>query len=158
MPEPKGTPDVFVCPSVPEDVEYLGSRLRQADIDEITANGGLTPHEALEAGLANSTICQSAHYKGEPFLMFGAAPVLDNVGLVWMLGSDVISKAWLPVLRRSRDCLQELHDEFDLLFNYVDARNTVHIKWLRWLGFSFINLHPEFGVGRLPFYEFVRIN
>ena len=56
MPEPKGTPDLFVCPSVPEDVEYLGSRLRQADVDEITANGGSTPHEALEAGLAHSTM------------------------------------------------------------------------------------------------------
>lgn len=158
MPGPSGTLDAYVKPSVPGDVEYLGARMRQADADEVMAHSGRQPGEALQLGFEHSTACRTGFYKDEPMLMFGASYVDDNVGMVWMLGSDLITKAWVPVLRQSRGWLQELHDEFDLLFNYVDARNTVHIKWLKWLGFSFINLHPEFGVGRLPFYEIVRIN
>ena len=44
-----------------------------------------------------------------------------------------------------------------MIWNYVDARNVVHIKWLKWLGFTIINKHNQFGIGRIPFYEFVKI-
>ena len=42
--------------------------------------------------------------------------------------------------------------------NYVDARNITSIKWLKHLGFVLIKRVEEFGVGKKPFYEFVRIN
>ena len=39
----------------------------------------------------------------------------------------------------------------------VDARNELHIKWLKFMGFKFIQRHENFGVAKLPFYEFLRI-
>jgi hypothetical protein len=33
----------------------------------------------------------------------------------------------------------------------------VHIKWLRWMGFTFISSHPKFGTEGRLFLEFVRI-
>jgi hypothetical protein len=33
----------------------------------------------------------------------------------------------------------------------------VHIKWLRWMGFTFIASHPNFGTEGRLFYEFARI-
>lgn len=44
-----------------------------------------------------------------------------------------------------------------ILFNCVDQRNEVHINWLRWLGFKFVRIIPEYGIQKLPFIEFVRI-
>ena len=157
MPGPKGTPDAYVRPSVLEDVEYLAPRLRDEDVAEARAHSGLSAYDALKIGFENCLNCGTGVLKDEPILMFGASQILPDVGMVWMLGTDKIAEGRVSVLRQSKEWLAELHEEFELLFNYVDARNEVHIKWLKWLGFSFINLHPEFGVGKLPFYQIVRI-
>tara|TARA_Y100001938_G_C8052372_1_gene412524 strand:- start:709 stop:1185 length:477 start_codon:yes stop_codon:yes gene_type:complete len=157
MPGPKGTPDAYVRPSVLEDVEYLAPRLRDEDVAEAQAHSGVSAYDALKIGFENCLNCGTGVLKDEPILMFGASQILPDVGMVWMLGTDKIAEGRVSVLRQSKEWLAELHEEFELLFNYVDARNEVHIKWLKWLGFSFINLHPEFGVGKLPFYEIVRI-
>jgi hypothetical protein len=47
---------------------------------------------------------------------------------------------------------------FPLLHNFTDARNVVHHRWLRWLGFNFIARHERYGAAGLPFLEFVRIS
>ena len=41
--------------------------------------------------------------------------------------------------------------------NYVDERNTTSIRWLKHLGFVLIKRIEDYGVGKKPFYEFVRI-
>lgn len=47
---------------------------------------------------------------------------------------------------------------FALLTNYVDARNAVSIRWLRWLGFEIEPAAP-FGIHGLPFHRFsMRVN
>ena len=157
MPDQQDTPNAYVRPAIEQDVEWLASRLRQADIDEIDAYAGITPLEALSEGYKRSTKCFTGICEDDPFILFGAVPVTEGAGAVWLLGSDGINKARMPFLRQSKEWLEVLHEDFPLLFNYVDARNTVHIRWLRWLDFKFINLHHQFGVGQLPFYEFVRI-
>ena len=49
------------------------------------------------------------------------------------------------------------NEKHPLLSNYVDAINELHIKWLKWCGFTFINKHEKYGVEQRPFYEFVRL-
>ena len=39
----------------------------------------------------------------------------------------------------------------------MDARNDLHIKWLKWMKFTFINKVNEFGYEKKPFYEFIKI-
>jgi hypothetical protein len=34
---------------------------------------------------------------------------------------------------------------------------VVHIRWLRWMGFTFIKSHPKYGAEGRLFLEFVRI-
>ena len=92
-----------------------------------------------------------------PFMIFGARKVRKNVGCVWALGSDDLLKVKVGFLRLSKTYLNTLHEDFPFLFNYVDARNKVHIRWIKWLGFKIINVHPKFGVDQIPFYEFVRL-
>jgi hypothetical protein len=44
----------------------------------------------------------------------------------------------------------------EYVYNYTYAKNTVHHRWLKWLGFTFlrkVNLGPE---GK-PFIEFAKI-
>ena len=60
-------------------------------------------------------------------------------------------------LRQSRIELKKVHKEFPVLFNYIDARNTVHLRWLKFMGFTIIKKLEIFGYEGRPFYEFVKI-
>ena len=45
----------------------------------------------------------------------------------------------------------------NLEIEFVDERNTTSIRWLTHLGFVLIKRIEDYGVGKKPFYEFVRI-
>jgi len=60
-------------------------------------------------------------------------------------------------LKESKAQLAKLHEQYPVLFNVVDARNEVHVRWLRYMGFTFIRKHPNWGPEGRLFYEFVRI-
>tara|TARA_R100001369_G_scaffold86882_1_gene121808 strand:- start:327 stop:782 length:456 start_codon:yes stop_codon:yes gene_type:complete len=142
--------------STQEDVFELAAKMRLADIREVKASSGFTPIEALQLGF-DSGRPQSIIHKGEIIGMFGCAHVDDLTGCPWMLGSDKIPLIKRDLLTQSVDWVKEVQQQYPLLINYVDARNKVAIKWLSHIGFSFVKLVPDFGVERIPFYEFVRI-
>jgi hypothetical protein len=157
MPDPNDTADLGIRRSFIEDVDWLAPRLRDADINEVKASMDWNPEQALIYGFYESSVCMSAVRNNKPFVMFGVVEVEPEVGAIWLLGSSMIETSWVFFLRKSKLWLDVLHKDYPLLFNYVDQRNEVHIRYLKWLGFTFINLHPQFGAGKLPFYEFVRI-
>jgi hypothetical protein len=68
---------------------------------------------------------------------------------------DSLDKRWF--LRKSKEVLAEMQKKYPLLFNVVDARNEVHVKWIGWLGFTFVKKHLNWGPEGRMFYEFVRI-
>ncbi len=79
------------------------------------------------------------------------------LGYVWMVATDRLVKYQREFIRESRKWLDEAHEEYPMLGNFVDARNTLHIRWLDWMGFHFINRFEEWGFERRPFLQFVRI-
>lgn len=103
-----------------------------------------------------------ADVEGTPEMIFGcsATDAAPTVGIPWMLGTPVIvSPKWrMTFLRETRRAVEAWQAEYPILHNFIDARNTVHMRWLRWLGFTFIALDETHGPFGLPFYEFVRIN
>lgn len=136
-------------------VDHLSKHLRRADLDEIEAMAGVTSGEALRASLALSThaYCVLGRH-GEPAAMFGAAPhPLPGVGVVWMLGTDAIRTEAVGIARRTRRYFDELNDPYPVLWNYIDGRNEVSLRWLRWGGFRLIG-QAEFS-GH-PFHIFAR--
>jgi len=68
-----------------------------------------------------------------------------------------LKKISLSFIRNCKGVCDILQKDYQLLNNFVDARNTLHINWLKWMGFSFINKHQRYGVERRLFYEFVKI-
>lgn len=144
-----------------EDTHRLAPRLRKADLDEISASSGERPQLALLRGLMESEECYSvfADHGEPPLAMFGIVRMAENpsVGQVWLLGSDDIKFNSIGFLRRSKEWVELFQLKFPVLYNNIDARNTVHIKWLQWLGFQFINELQNYGNERRTFYHFVRI-
>ena len=141
-----------------DDIKDLAPLLRHSDIEEIKASAGLSAAEALFLGVClGKPALTFIEPKGGLAGMFGVTPTNDPyVGAVWMLSSDAIEKYPIHFLRRCKPWVDKFNETYPVLTNYVDQRNTLHIRWLRWLGFSFVRLIP-YGVNQLPFYEIVRV-
>lgn len=147
-----------IRPATPEDVVALAPRLRAADLQEIAARSGRRPEDVLLDGVTKSRECYAAELaSGEVIALFGVGDTPEpRLGGVWLLGSDAIFSVRLTFLRHSLRWVRALSRGYDLLGNFVDERNTVHIAWLRWLGFRFLRRLP-LGVNKEPFLEFVRL-
>jgi hypothetical protein len=147
-----------VRPAVENDVTSLAPRLRAADVQEVEAHG-YTPEQALHEGFWFTKAFTAVDRHGTPVCMFGVAPMHDpSVGAVWLLGTDLVKENRMSFLRLSLKWTMEFHKTFTVLGNIVDERNTVHIEWLRWLGYSFHRRIPDYGPQRRPFLEFARLH
>ena len=144
-----------------KDAGFLAANLRKEDIDEVRAQSGSSPQEGILYCYFMSKPCVTMiSRKGKIMGLYGVVPEGGKTGRIWMLGceemvNDVQDKC--RFLQESKRQLAKLQKSYPLLFNVVDARNKVHIKWLRWMGFTFIQKHSEWGPERRLFYEFVRI-
>jgi hypothetical protein len=141
-----------------EDLKYLAPRLRYEDKREILASTGLLPYEALLKGyLENVIVFTIVNKKNIPVGIFGVNDCGNGVGAIWLLASEDLTTAQISFLRQCRDVVKVLNTKYKILWNFVDCRNSLHIKWLKWCGFKFIN-KQNYGVLNKPFYEFIRIN
>lgn len=152
----------IVRPATLEDAHNLAPRLRPADLQEIAAGSGEAPVVALCRGVADSSVCYAIVSPSDPqavFGLFGVTPLQGAVGVgaVWLLGSPDLTRISVKFLRHSHEWLARLFEGYQLLGNLVDARNTVHIRWLKWLGFRFVCLRPAFGKGGETFIEFCKL-
>ena len=143
-----------------DDIDFLAPNLRQADRNECLAATGCEPHNVMLEGLkqGEKTLTMVAP-TGIPVGLLGVGKsIIEDAGAIWLVATDDIEKYQMTFLRHSKRVLKELQQDYLALHNYVDARNSLHIKWLKWMGFKFINKFDRFGVEQRPFYEFVRIN
>ena len=139
------------------DCIYLSEHLRKEDIQEIKAVvGNLPPLLSLLIGHKLSAvplvICDA---ESKPVAMLGVVPN-GLIGFIWMVGTDDLKKISLSFLRNSKDVCDVLKGKHQILHNYVDKRNKLHINWLKWMGFSIIN-EVNYGIENRKFYEFVKI-
>ena len=142
-----------------EDLEYLAENLRDADKAEIRAMVGWETLPALRYALKHSKICKTGLLDThEPVLIYGVTPSGNpHLGSIWMLATDRLLKGQTTFLRKSREEINEISKGYRGVFNYTDARNELHHKWLKWCGFTFLRKLDEYGVEKRPFYEFVKL-
>lgn len=143
----------------PGDEYDLAPRLRKADLQEIEAASAQDPIDALREGAEKSVpSCTIIGNIGFVAGMFGVVPE-DHFGRVWLLGSDELVTKPLSrqFLSECKSFLNGIERMYPAIGNIIDARNTLHIKWLRWLGFTFIRRIPDYGVERREFLEFIKL-
>ena len=137
--------------------DRISTNLRACDLDEIEVMGAVAPDAALRASVELSSHAYAVlDASGEPVAMFGAAPhPLPGVGIVWMLGTDGITREGRSIARATRRYFDELNAAYSILWNYIDARNTASLRWLRWGGFRLLG---ETRFGPHLFHIFARTN
>ena len=152
--------DHYLIETTLQDIDYLAPRLRQADVAECYAATGKEPKEALLDGYNQGDFTFTlSPKKGVRVGLWGVcpSPLFKSAGVIWMVATDELLEYQMKFLRRSKIYIELIQQEYPLLHNVVDARNELHIKWLKWMGFKFIQLHEEYGLEKRPFYEFIRI-
>ena len=151
----------YVRETIPKDIFQLENKLRKADKEELFKATGKDPKIVLRNSYILSTECFSIVCNCKPkekvIGVFGVVEHGGN-GIIWMVGSDLLvtKKHSKKFIRQTKKWVDSLNDRYPLLFNAVDKSNTVHIRWLKWSGFTFINEKP-WGAFGLPFIEFARI-
>jgi hypothetical protein len=127
----------------------VASNLRQEDLREVVEGHGLQPTIAIPlASLEGFCV----HFTVPDGRIAGLAGVGDD-GKVWMLTTSAILDFPVTFARESKRFIESRTES--VLWNYVDKRNTVHIKLLKFLGFNFLEEVP-FGPNQLPFIRFER--
>ena len=144
-----------VLPIHPDEVDGLLPQVRQADLDEIEGALGVSMREALMDGVTGSCKVAKIVVGDKVLAVFGDAdcPGLPGVGVPWLISTVHVerhAKAFLQVCRPEVANMMTRHHG---LLNFVDVRNTVAIRWLKWLGFTFEAAIP-YGLADEPFYPF----
>ncbi len=131
--------------------QILNDGLRKQDVDELAAQGN-TPEDTLSIAAHDSGhLCFTIHVDGVAAAIFGVVPLASpGHGSPWLLGSDRVLTIPRELVREGRVWVDWLASVYPHLENYVDARNTVSIAWLKSMGFTFdgasfpASHHPTF--------------
>lgn len=139
-----------------EDVDILVANMRPADMAELLATHDCDPHHALLHAISISPHRWAMDVNGELGFIGGFVPVslLGGIGSPWLLGTTLLNRypgALTKVAMHYRDIGLGL---YPVLTNYVDARNTKSIRWLRRLGYTIADEATPYGPQRMPFYKF----
>ena len=131
---------VELRPAVEADIAVIASDPREADVVEMRALGyGF--EEALHNSLARSDWALTATVDGVPVCMMGVAPVsvIFGEGAPWLLSANGVLKAQKSLLKTCGPVVGRMLATYPRLLNIVDSENAVSIRWLRWVGFEFLD-------------------
>ena len=146
-------------PAFADDVYKLHPRIREVDVEEVKATIGLNIKDGLMASYLTSDEAYTMVADDDDLVgMFGLTVTDDPlVAVPWMLCTERLPQYSKSFIKLSKQWVIEKNKKHSVLMNYVDERNTTSIRWLKHLGFVLIKRIEDFGVGKKPFYEFVRI-
>lgn len=146
---------VEVVPVKLSHIDYVAENMRQADIDEVMAASGREPKRALSLGVLCSPQSWTMLVDGKPVAIGGvfSINVIYGEGVPWILGTTDLESNMKSFLRISKEYLELVLRYHSYLSNYVDVRNELAIKYLKWLGFSIGEPEP-FGFMKKPFRKF----
>ena len=126
--------------------DYIARHLREVDRMEAWELHRLSPTMAVNGGLFLSEQSYAVLVDDEPVLVFGVQPesMVSSTGVVWLLATDNIIKIRKQFIKRCKKVLLDLIQDYDVVYNYVYTKNTIALRWLKWLGFM---IHPAEAMG-----------
>lgn len=142
----------YVRVATRDDCFDLAARLRKEDRLEVSHTWGLSPIQSILLGFRTG-VTFAVVWETEVVALFGCGGVPGVYGVPWMLASPTLSKIQKSFLRECREYVRMMLMIYGHLENWVWAGNEVHIKWLRWLGFTIEAPQPH-GIHDQPFHRF----
>lgn len=137
----------FIHPITLEAAYEVASNLRPEDEEECVEGHGLIPTIDIPLSVLKG---DNVFFTVPDGRIAGLAGVHDN-GQIWMLTTPAIHDYPLTFAREAKRYIDSRKEP--RLWNIVYAKNTVHIKLLKFLGFKFGGEFP-YGPNNLHFIEF----
>jgi hypothetical protein len=137
---------IELVPAKPIHRERIARRMRAIDVAECRAFGR-SPKQAIRNGLIASSWALTAVVDDQPEAMFGLSvpDLLSGLGRPWFLGTDVVERAPVAMVRTGRRVVETMHRQCRRLENWVSIRNVLAIEWLPRVGFTVEDEAYEFG-------------
>jgi|HubBroStandDraft_4_1064222.scaffolds.fasta_scaffold367026_2 hypothetical protein len=119
-----------------EHAVKMAPNMRAAEVKELADGEGLTPEAALLRELARSSSAWAWVIDGEVACMFGVVEygMLDITGYPWFLTTPLVDQHAKQFARACKTLLPELLARHPRLVGMVEARYTLSVRWLQWLG------------------------
>ena len=144
-----------------QDAIDMAPHLRDCDVLELSRASDKAPQDLLkssvEESLKDGYAMAAVTAEGLVVSLFGVGnlPAFPDrkVGVIWLLGHKELTKYPREFAKWSRTYCRQWQQEYDQLFNFVDADNTTSRAWLKWLGFHETHQVP-YGPKGAPFVHF----
>lgn len=145
----------YVRDTTVKDCAELAVTMREEDKREVWHASRSSPKDVLLKSVSSSRLCWTVMWQGKVVAIFGVCGTKNDTGIPWMLASDDLVKIRKSFLRECKDYVNKMQEHHPLLANIAWTKNTVHIQWLKWLGFEFQEPFP-FGEDQELFTYFYR--
>jgi hypothetical protein len=114
--------------------------MRREDADEVMASGSLSPGDAVAESVDCTPDPKTLLINDEVACIFGLAVSFVSIAgsrvvIPWALTTDTVDRYPKTFYKTSKQVVVKMFAENEVLVNYVDARYTSAVKWLRLLGF-----------------------
>jgi len=128
---------VTLFPAADDDILWVADHMRDADLVEIEAAIGIDPYDALKYSVSVSSEAWSAYAGGEPIALFGVGTqsMLSRTGAPWLLGTDKLLDQRLSLVRLGKLFVATWRTHYEVMLNFVHAKNVSSIQWLETIGF-----------------------
>ena len=143
-------------PATVADALYVAANIRPEDRREIEGLGH-TPLALLWCVETSAHATAFFNREGELAGIAGVAPDdRPGVGQVWMICTPAVESIPITFVRQAKLWLKRVGEDYEMLWNQMDARNKLHHKLVKWLGFKAITtVYPP--PYYLPYYEIVKL-
>ncbi len=138
------------------DIRILVENLRDADKDEMKAYFNDNYHWMIKMSIKHSSDAWTVVVNGKLLFICGVgmSSLLGNVGCPWLLGTNFIKQYPIEFYKQSKNILNEIKSEYDVLINHVYAKNENAIRFLKKLGFD-LKAPESYGNNNELFHPFV---
>ncbi len=138
-----------------EDCLAVARDISPADAAEIRAACGAAPETALRRCFSMSFRCWSVVYGGRRVFVFGLAREDWRWVTPWAFSTPEVSRFSVAFLKGSRFVASRLFARYPYMRNWVDARYTKSVLWLRFMGFTLGAPKPYgvYGMDFIPFWH-----
>jgi hypothetical protein len=122
-------------------VNELSENIRDADKEEVIAKTGKQDFKkVIVQGWLMADMCKTVLVDNEVAFVYGIVESdHKDIGSPFMLATPLVSKIKIPLIRNCRQRVYEMEQKYKILFNYIDSRNDLHLRFIKWCGFEIIN-------------------
>ncbi|MCG7949118.1 MAG: DUF2833 domain-containing protein [Candidatus Thiodiazotropha taylori] len=142
-----------------DDIPELVANLRVADMRELRALSSKPYPEIVKTSIKVSTEAYTLRVDDQLLCIFGMGvlSIASLEGAPWMIGTEAINQHRRAFLEASKEVSTSMLKRYAYLRQFVDVRNTLAVRWLKWLGFEFSDPMPIGRNGEM-FYLFTMEN